>query len=374
MSKFIGTVSDYTELAKEYAPMGQRQTLWDQFLTGVQTSYQNLAEQTKSAYAYDISDAYSNYKKQQLQLQMNEQIGSGFQQELGTQLKTQYEGTAEALRAKETESLYELGQQEVSAIQQGAKSFEQLGEQLRAYDKALLEYAEYAEIPEPENTTTIEMDEQGTKITKLTDYGRMYYHDILSNLPSKDKMTFDDWLLDEELSTSTLSYSDRVALWDAYKNNPDLFKSQVTGLTNDFDYEATRTKYEKEQADKARAAEIDTKVRNISTALTKTYGGGGSHVDRLEADLEDIVAYYGYDKSQVELSTWYDSNDLLYRTTVTIDDSVLTESQRNKLKNLIGNEYTQSKSFNKGKWKVGVASRRSDRTYQKLLSILANKE
>ena len=68
------TASDFAQLTKEYVLPNQKISLWDQFLTGQQTYYQGLGQQAQDVYAYDISQAYSNYKKQQLQYQMSEQL------------------------------------------------------------------------------------------------------------------------------------------------------------------------------------------------------------------------------------------------------------------------------------------------------------
>lgn len=379
MAQYVGPNSDYTQLVKEYIPQGQKQSLWESFLTGTQQTYQGLSQQAQDVASYDISQAYANYKQQQLQLQMNEQLGAGFQQQVGQQLKSQYGSAYEDIKTQEASTLYDIETQKAKALQAGEKEFTELGKQLRTYDKLLQQYAEYAEIQVPENITTTTYDEYGIATTELTDYGKMYYSDIINHLPEEGELSFQDWLLSEDLNNSDVKYEEREALWEAYKQNPQLFREQVAGLTEDFDYEATKAKYETEQAEKARANEIDTKIQNISTNITGTYGHGSNYgqsgADGVQADLVDITDYYGYTGAQISFETYYNANQSKYVSIVTIDDSALTDSQRATLRENIG--YYADTLLRNGKWKFSITSGKpavDQITYQQLLSILKTKE
>ena len=379
MAMHVGLTSDYTQLVKEYIPQGQKQSLWESFLTGTQQTYQGLAQQAQDVASYDISDAYTNYKRQQLQLQMNEQLGAGFQQQVGQQLKSQYGSAYEDIKTQEASTLYDIETQKAKALQAGEKEFTELGKQLRAYDKLLQQYAEYAEIQAPENITTTTYDEYGIATTELTDYGKMYYSDIINYLPEEGELSFQDWLLSEDLNTSDMNYEEREALWEAYRQNTQLFREQVAGLTEDFNYEATKAKYESEQAEKARANEIDTKIQNISTNITGAYGHGSDYGQPgalgVQADLEDVVNYYGYTGEQISFETGYNKNKSKYTTIVNIDNTALTDAQKIALRETLG--YDSDTKLRNGKWTFTVTSKKPSHnqlTYQQLLSILKKKE
>lgn len=240
-----GLLSDYTELVKAYVPQGQKQSLWEQFFTGTTEAYQGLAEQTQTAHSYDISDAYANYKQQQLQLKANEQLGSGFKQQAASQLQSEYGSAYQNIKSQEATALSNIAQQYSTTLEKGQEQFSQIGEQLRTYDELISEYSDLVEIAKPENATLTTRDKYGVTTEELTDYGRLWYNDVLSATTSEGQ-TFDQWVLSEN-SSSNVDYENRVAFVEAYKQNPELFKAQVAGLTSDFDANATRTRLANEE-------------------------------------------------------------------------------------------------------------------------------
>jgi hypothetical protein len=245
MAKTTLPTSIYTNLAKEFAPAGQKQTLWEQFFTGTQQAYQNLTQETQDVYSYDISQAYANYKQQQLQLQMNEQLGEGFREHMGAQLQTQYGSAYRDIKAQEESALSKIGLQYEESLKEGEKEFTALGKQLQTYDKLIKEYAEATKLAAPENASTTYTDENGTVVTELTDVGRLWYNDVINAIykPSEtESLTFEDWVFSDEYN-GEISDTDREALWESYLQNPELFMSQVAGLTSDFDAETVREQY-----------------------------------------------------------------------------------------------------------------------------------
>ena len=86
-----------------------------------QQAYQGLTQQAQDVASYDISQAYANYKQQQLQLQMNEQLGAGFQQQAGQQLQSAYGSAYAGIKTQEAETLGKIASQEASVITAGEK-------------------------------------------------------------------------------------------------------------------------------------------------------------------------------------------------------------------------------------------------------------
>ena len=246
----VGSLQDYIALGKEFVPANKKQSLWDQFFTGVSSSYQNLSQQAQDVSSYDISQAYSNYKQQQLQLKMNEQLGAGFKEETGAQLESDYATAYKNLKTEEATNLYEIETQKKAAIAEKEKEFSELGKQLQTYDKLISEYAKLVGMTMPKNAVTTKRDEYGVTTQELTDYGRLWYDAVL-NAKSEKYGTFDEWVLSED-SLSAIDYEDRIALWDAYKSDPELFRQQVAGLSKDFDRAAVTKKVEQEEYDAAK--------------------------------------------------------------------------------------------------------------------------
>ena len=128
-------------MGKDYKAQGQKQSLWEQFLTGTQTAFQQQANQVQDAHSYDISQAYANYKKQQLQLQMNEQLGAGFQQQVGSQLQTEYGNTYQGIKAQEVSDLAKVREAYQEAYAEGENRFTQFGKTGQSLDKAIFDFA-----------------------------------------------------------------------------------------------------------------------------------------------------------------------------------------------------------------------------------------
>lgn len=273
----IGLSSDYTELVKEYTPMGQKVGLWEQFLTGTSQQYQTLTQQTQDVYAYDISSAYANYKQQQLQLQMNQQLGEGFKQQLGTQLQSEYGSAYRDIKTQEATVLGKIGEQYTADILAGQKEFAALGEQARTFEKLISEYATSINKTLPENAYKTTKDEQTGVITKeLTDYGRLWYNEIL------DDSRFQDWILSEE-SASALDLEDREAFYEAYRQNPELYRSVVAGLSPEFNPTETEERLEREETTQL-VEDVKSKISNKSplniTSLSK------NQLSSLKANIE----------------------------------------------------------------------------------------
>ena len=260
--------SDYTALAKEYKLPNQKVSLWDQFLTGQQSYYQGVAQQVSDVASYDISQAYANYKQQQLQLQMANQLGTGFKEQVGSQLQSQYGEAFQDVKTQEASALADVQSQYATAVEKGEQQFTQLGKMLKTYDTLIKEYAEELQMNAPENATKTTVDKYGVTTTELTDYGRLWYSDVLG-ATTNEGLNFDQWLF-SEASSSDLSVEDREAFWDAYRQNPALFREQVAGLTSDFDAAETRTRLATEEKQTAWNAIKNTSV--VPDALVEIHG------------------------------------------------------------------------------------------------------
>jgi hypothetical protein len=236
----VTTLSDYTQLGKDYVARGQKQSLWEEFLTGTQSYFQQQTQQAQNVYSYDISQAYANYKKQQLQLQMNEQLGAGFQQQVGTELQTAYGQTYQDIKTQEASTLAKIAEQEATELEKGEAEFEELGATLQQVGGLYEDFAAEAGIRKPKESEmyTISKDAQGNQTYELTDIGRLWYYNVQQ--ASVNGQTFDDWLAADE---------DRLALADFMKQRPDLVAGTITGLTKtatgdyDFDIESAQAKW-----------------------------------------------------------------------------------------------------------------------------------
>lgn len=285
-----GLASDYTQSIKEHKIDGQNLTMWKQFLTGTQEQFKTLGEQAKSAYetgvtetrqasAYDISQAYSNYKKQQLSLQTQEQLGAGFKQQLGSELKSAYditysglekqrESALSKLQSEYVSSLTELGEDYETAIKKGESEFAKLGEQAQAFDRLIHQYAEKLENQFSDDYITSTQGKSGEIIKELSDEGRLWYASIF------DDENFQKWFLEGDGDLSDTELKKREEIYDAYRKNPDVFKQIIGGIDGDFDAEEQAKKAEldklNKQQDAAGQAKTPLDVSVLSTDQLST--------------------------------------------------------------------------------------------------------
>lgn len=359
----IGLLNQYTESVKEYVPQGQKQSLWEQFLTGTQEAYQAAAQQTQDVYSYDISDAFAKYKQQQLQLQMNEQLGAGFKQQMGSELQSAYGRTYQDIRTQEVSDLSDIAVQYQSTLQKGSEEFERLGEISRKYDKALQEYARLAGISKYEDMTKTDFDEQGNRITELTDYGRLWYQDVLNkeytDPTTGETIFFEDWLATEN-TTSEISYKDRLELQKALQQNPELFAGTVTGLTPDFDYSKTKEAYTADITERERVKGIETSEsyfltdKTINNNMSGEKGIGTAEQNQNVSDtLSAIVNEYTTD-SLVSVESSYDKQRGNQHTTVVLDYASLTPEQQQAIRDGIG--YYADTYLKNGKWTIHLTA------------------
>lgn len=262
-----GLSSDYLESVKEYVPQGQKQSLWESFLTGTQQTYQGLVQQAQDVASYDISDAYANYKKQQLQLQMNEQLGAGFQQQAGQQLQSAYGSAYADIRTQEAETLGKIAGEQAKAIEAGEKEFTNYAKQLRAWDELIVEYGKTLKGEQfkiPDNFR----DSEGN----LTEEGKLWYYDVIE-ATNESGQNFYDWVLGEDTSDK-YNLDDREAAYLAYKENPELFTQLTSGLDESFDVETAR----KNQQEKFYNSAILSEV-TLSGDLTTANSGTGDNFE-----------------------------------------------------------------------------------------------
>lgn len=303
----VGLTSDYTELVKEYRPQGQKQSLWESFLTGTQQTYQGLMQQAQDVVSYDISQAYANYKQQQLQLQINEQLGAGFQQQAGQQLQSAYGSAYTDIRTQEAETLGKIAKEQASAIETGEKEFSQIGSNIKTLDRYIQDYAAALGRPAPEDAYKI-TTQDGLTTKELTEAGQVWYSDILN--ATLDGKHFDEWLLSGDLTDTELAK--REALIESYRSAPDLFKRSIAGLTSEFNVEEARQRVNlkrgKQQAPKVAEQltnNIDFDWNDSVTMFSDTWFVTEKN-KYVKNNLEDLKAYY----VQLGLNPAYAEEDL----------------------------------------------------------------
>lgn len=237
MGRFLA--SDLAQASKDYIAKGYTVSDWERFLTGIQSAYSTAGQQISEQAAYDISGAYANYKQQQLQLQMNQQLGAGFKEQVGSELQSAYESAFSDIKRQEVSSLSEVTSAYEKQLASAEEAYAKEGKKLQQVSNVLDEIGSMLGVTkfkdEDMYKTQTVTNEQGVQeiVSELTDVARYYYDSILNN------PEFEAYLLDETGNkyTGDLSYETREELFEYMKNNQDIIASTITGLNDTWDKE-----------------------------------------------------------------------------------------------------------------------------------------
>ena len=123
---WIGTASDYTALQKESLIKSAKVKNWEEFLgiPSIQSAYETKRQDITSAANYDISSAYTNYKQNELAALQNAKLGSGFREQIASELNTSFGKQRRNIREQELTGLAETYQDEVKEAQSVYNEYE----------------------------------------------------------------------------------------------------------------------------------------------------------------------------------------------------------------------------------------------------------
>ena len=153
MAMTVDKWSPYMTLQKEDLAKKAGVKKWEDIFL---QPYEQAAQQVQTQAAYDISNAFAQYKQSELSIMRNTQLGSGFKERLASNLGSQYATAFSQTKQQEASDIYTIQQQanktlatEEAKLQESAKLyagleeavFEQHGidlDRARASEKAVL--------------------------------------------------------------------------------------------------------------------------------------------------------------------------------------------------------------------------------------------
>lgn len=250
------TASDYAKLAKQYTLPNQKKTIWEEyFLDPTKQYYAQQAQQVRDIASYDISEAYANYRKQQLQLAQQSQLATGYKEAVGESLGSAYSSEYSKIKTTEAQQLAGVEQKYQKALSETETAFSKYGETAKQFEEALLQYGASQKLIDPNLLTKSISEggygvyeqsfEDGALTTTLTDYGKDLYDKILHS---------------QQYSRGFVEYlsSENPELYEAYTQNQDFYNAIVAGL---------------EHGDRT----YDTNERNVATAQKEIESLGGNY-------------------------------------------------------------------------------------------------
>ena len=299
--------SPFMSLQKEEMAKQAGVKKWeDIFLQPYETAAQNVQTQA----AYDISGAFAQYKKSELNALRNTQLGSGFKEQIASDLANQYASAFSQIKQQEVSDVYGLQQKASETLASAEAQLQESSKSLAGLEEAAFEqYGIDVERARASENAVVGKDENGNDI-----YGLGYYElqpDGSYKITEKGKVFWDQVfnqgfaVLDEEGNPTGeyeqfgdyLKNTGREDLYDFYVQNMSMSKKFIGDVTTN-KYNAERaerlelnTKHQ-QYIDPSKANDIEY-LRNFDANATKidalSYNNAGALHKELRGLLNNIV-------------------------------------------------------------------------------------
>lgn len=218
---------EFSQLVLKYNEEAAGISSWKEYLEGLTKQQATNVEAATQRASYDISDAYANYKKAQLNLLQNQQLGAGFKEQLGSGLKSSYASAYGNVQSQLASNISNIASQYDKLRSDAQKSIQESASYIDTINRALYEFGGKDISKRGLSRESGGLEYYSTEITKdpitgkdvsetyLTPYGRAELSDLLLNpqngqyfadyLAETDKKTY-DWFMDNlDLAYGTIA-------------------------------------------------------------------------------------------------------------------------------------------------------------------------
>ena len=263
------------------------------WLTGqtqlAQRQYQQTAQTAATQASYDISGAYANYLKQQRNIASQGQLETGYKEELGDVLKSQYGSAYQQARATQAENVASAAETYAKNVSQYSK---EASEAAQSYYESAIKEAEiqaniykaaeeYAGFTEDSQYPLYELINDKYQ---LTDYG----FDVMSSKILDAKGGFKSYLEEQGL-TDELDY---------YLSNPQGIHEKLFGITDTVYDQKSEESYKRRlgAVSKEGVSYIDT----IEKPAYKDMGSYGADQKYIKDELTNYAKMLGLTDADVK--------------------------------------------------------------------------
>lgn len=269
----------YYEDQKEREKKQAGVTYWEDIF---KAPYETAAEQVQAKSAYDISDAYSAFKRNQLNLMTQQQLGEGFKESIADQLRASYEQQYSGIRQTEASKLFDI---QSAYEKQLASQEERVAGMAKFYsdlEKSMYEFAGIEDLSLIEKGIDyINEANSGYGYYRLnpetgeyeqTEYGKSFMKDIIESGDYVLKDVYGKEILDEDGKPISMgAYSKWLAennpeLYEQYIQNVDAVREMIGG------YEYAEYKKEQEQKESTSSSKPQSNLNlNIDNSLDPVF-------------------------------------------------------------------------------------------------------
>lgn len=295
-SLYTGTASDWANMFKEYSTTEGGISLWEQALTSLQQTADIQAQAVQASADYDISQAYANYLQSQRQIAQASNLGTGFKEQLESNLQSSYQSAFGQAETEEAQGLYDVAQ----TYQEGVTNLEnqatEIGETLSGLSNRVFEYLETygSAVPGYEKINWAgNLEEQGVYTRDennnlvLTEKGsNALSYALLNRLPIDEtsSISFEEWLGN--------TYSDDL---ETYRQNYDILRSGfgiapgTTALDTEQYESSTERIYLDEISEKAQSYVNYFDSNSYNSAYSNKNENNARYINEIKSGLETIL-------------------------------------------------------------------------------------
>lgn len=290
----------YYEQQKEREKEQAGVTYWEDIF---KAPYETAAEQVQAKSAYDISDAYSAFKRNQLNLMTQQQLGEGFKESIADQLRASYEQQYSGIRQTEASKLFDI---QSAYEKQLASQEERVAGAAKFYsdlEKSMYEFAGIEDLSLIEKGIDYANEANSgygfyrlnpeTGEYEQTEYGKSFMKDVIESGDYVLKDMYGKEILDENKKPISMgAYSKWLA-----ENNPELYEQYIQNvdavreMVGGYEY----AEYKKEQKEPTSSSKPQSNLNlNIDNSLDPVF----EH-DFLEKFPENQPELYGQYKEEM---------------------------------------------------------------------------
>lgn len=235
----VGTASDYVALQKERLAKQAGVKKWEDIFL---QPYETASQQVQTQAAYDISGAFAQYKQSEMAAMRNTQLGSGFKEQIASDLAAQYGSAFSQIKQQEASNISQIQTSYLQTLAEQEETLMEEGKRFADIEAALYDYMGV-------DTRALDLaygaEENGLKGLgwyeggKITERGIDALDKALNdyyNATEKDRgQLFSEYLAEQN-----------PELYDWYKQNSGNVRELVAGISaSDREYDSSERNIEK---------------------------------------------------------------------------------------------------------------------------------
>lgn len=278
----ITDITTYEQLVRQNIAEQAGTTDWTNYLKGLRKPYEAQSEYVQESTGYDITGAYANYKKSQLDLLRNRNLSESLKNQLSESTRASYQSAYGQLRTQELESLQGIQSAYEKQVASEEKAASEKAKTTQKIMNAVYDFAGANEdsMKQSRESGGLEYYRTENGETYLTPYGTAELGSLLFR--GKD-ITDEEGKVKKQMFTNYLRETDYAA-YEKFLEDPDMIYRMLG-------FEPGNREFTKEESEAMIAAEdAEQEVKNKYPHLYEPGKKFSSEQEKLDYYNEKIMS------------------------------------------------------------------------------------